>query len=477
MPLTDIFKAIANPDRRAQIHAAVSDVLVAQQNETNSVMPLPMLYKEIPHALSYDGDSKLHHLLHEKKGAEASGRKHLLTLLHFLTKYSECISKLRQCAGSQVRLNSGNPQPPSFSYIIMFAHIMTPHMYFILGFFPNIRVIFVEQERTSPLPRPHMSASLPETTPSETWHANLHPSQKPWYLSKEQLSKSLRQFIHCSSKSVAYIRTDPTISFLLRLKKSLSNLHITQMGLFSDIQMLESSYPSDADILWCLSRQAHFVYYLEPAYSSIKFKLPFQSNQNLSLSKDHADEMDDFKFTFDVDLMSAYKRNEYTYFEGDIYTQPFGAASSTETRIHIDTSTPALCAQRLGTFIPYPTTQEYENRMFYYNSIQRVFGIFTDPLQTQPPAFVKECTALHTSALGRRKSVGCATTFDGCLSCSLERHIWKQYHDVVAPICIRSAISDLTHVLGQPDVHQARTVMRIMPHLDDQQRKPSTRRT
>jgi hypothetical protein len=459
MTLTNILAAITNTDRRTKIHAAVCDILATQQQAffPDDDASVPILYKDIPQALEYDAESKLHHLLHEKKGAESSGRKHLLTLLHFLIKYSECVASVKQRTSSQ-RKGTNKERPLSFVYVIMFAHIMTPHIYFIFSCFPDIRVIFVEQERTSL----SKCSSVSTNKQSETWHANIKPSQQPWYLSHEQLSKSMRQFVHCSSKSIAYIQTEPSISFLQRMKKILNNLHITQIGVFSDIQMCDTTYPSDADILWCLARQAHFIYFLEPTYSSIKFKLPFQSAKPLSLGVEHGDELDEFKFIFNVDLVEAYKQNVYSYLEGDMYTQPFGAASSTECRILIDMSTPALRAQRLGKLIQYPSTQEYENRMFYFNSIQRVFGKFRDPLK-QSISTSSTCSKAETPRREHAKFVCCAANFDGCLSCSLERSIWKLYDKIIAPICIRSAISDLTRVLGQPDVHQTRVVVRMVP--------------
>lgn len=163
----------------------------------------------------------------------------------------------------------------------------------------------------------------------------------------------------------------------------------------SDIRTsIIANTPTDLDILWNLSQQYNWVKIMNPKMSMLKFRHPFRTDD--SVSKHANDALFNIEFNrskdFGIDFIKNYHNDTLTYFAGRIDLQAFGRVLSTETRLISD-------GKSISTF----AFSKYESSLFYYNNIERGYGLH-----------------LNTNA---DKDLG----FDYCGDCSLENYIWSEY--------------------------------------------------
>jgi len=97
-----------------------------------------------------------------------------------------------------------------------------------------------------------------------------------------------------------------------------------------------------------------------------------------------------------IDFVNDYAENKLVFLQGKINIQAWAPITSTETRLIIDSNN-NFKTKDYGNF------NDYEDRFYYYNNIERSFGLHINDN--------------HDHTLG----------FDLCADCSLENKLWKNY--------------------------------------------------
>jgi len=120
--------------------------------------------------------------------------------------------------------------------------------------------------------------------------------------------------------------------------------------------------PTTTDIVWNMAQMAIWMKIMTPNASLIKFRLPFDSNGQLNNPTVAADVEKAKKLGLDLGPVMTGAR--LRYFEGKLNLQAWAPASSAETRL-------VITRDGLNRIVDYPLLNDYEDAMFFYNSVQR----------------------------------------------------------------------------------------------------------
>ncbi len=177
--------------------------------------------------------------------------------------------------------------------------------------------------------------------------------------------------------------------------------------------------PDATDILWNLSQQFNWMSVMKPRQSMLKFRHPFYSEDPEVFARKQKEEpyATDFALSkkFGIDFAANYETKKLSYWDGIINIQSFPGPSSTETRLITD-----------GKKIrDWGTPNEYENKLFYYNSIAR-------------------CYQHHVNG-----NTDTRLGFDNCNDCALENLLWtnyiKKYNSKFTVKQLVAKLSQITH--------------------------------
>lgn len=161
----------------------------------------------------------------------------------------------------------------------------------------------------------------------------------------------------------------------------------------SDIRsnVYNAKYPSDYDIYWNYAMMFNWLNIMRPVSSMLKFRIPyfsddkpFQENVEFETSK-----------TFGIDFYEDYTNQRLRLPSCELYIQPWAPQSSTEVRAFIED-------RDLGNIVDIDIT-DIEERMFYYNSVNRSWFFHDNPNSN------KKINFCH------------------CNDCALENMIWTEY--------------------------------------------------
>lgn len=155
--------------------------------------------------------------------------------------------------------------------------------------------------------------------------------------------------------------------------------------------------PDATDILWNLSQQFNWMSIMMPAQSMLKFRHPFYS-ENPAIFESKR-EVEPYKSDFDkalangIDFAEIRRTHRLRYPAGTVYLQTYPGQSSTETRLVTD----------MAKVVDWGSPDDYENKLFYYNSIERGYG--------------------HHANANASDEQG----FDHCNDCAVENLLWTNY--------------------------------------------------
>ena len=187
--------------------------------------------------------------------------------------------------------------------------------------------------------------------------------------------------------------------FTMNIANAVAEL-IPRVYFISDIRTNmynKAKTPDTVDILWNLSQQYNWMCTMKPVSSMLKFRHPFYSDDPEEFRRESKKEpyKTDFELSREngIDFVKNFETRKLVYWDGTINLQAWAGTSSTESRL-------VTSANALKN---YGTPAEYENKFYYYNSIERCYG-------------------LHVNENADRK-----LGFDHCGDCSLENHLWKNY--------------------------------------------------
>jgi hypothetical protein len=156
--------------------------------------------------------------------------------------------------------------------------------------------------------------------------------------------------------------------------------------------------PEDLDIVWNGAQQYNWVRLGNFRASMLKWRHPFRMPYDHSMDKIKPGPWsDDLEVArgLGLDLLAEYKLARTVYFDGEVKIQPWAPVTSTETR---------LVVQRDAKLRDWGKLEGYEQPLFYYNTIPRLFGHF------------------------KNENANVKLGFDHCADCSLENQIWMKYN-------------------------------------------------
>jgi hypothetical protein len=146
-----------------------------------------------------------------------------------------------------------------------------------------------------------------------------------------------------------------------------------------------------------MAQMYNWINIIQPKISILKFRLPFY-DENIKTIKEKSQKMPykndlDMAIKYGLNFVDNYINKKTIFLSGTLNIQAFAPGSSTETRLITD----GLNLKDYGSY------SEYENKFYYYNNIERCFG-------------------LHYND-NADKTLG----FDHCSDCALENLLWKNY--------------------------------------------------
>lgn len=183
--------------------------------------------------------------------------------------------------------------------------------------------------------------------------------------------------------------------------------------------------PDTVDILWNLSQQYNWMSCMRPRWSMLKFRHPFYAEPVEVFERKHsqAPYAADFAMSkeYGIDFVENHKTQTLVYWAGTVNLQAFPGQSSTETRLITE-------AKETHNWGP---PADYENRLFYYNSVER-------------------CFRHHINDNADR-----ALGFDHCNDCALENHLWKKYIAYSGDtVPVRARVKKLSDITFRPLVRE-----------------------
>lgn len=280
---------------------------------------------------------------------------------------------------SELQFLTGTTQSGQQSMICVYAGAApSNHTGYLSSLFPNVKFILVD-------PNPF---DVFEAKPIVLQSSNDPPVDD--LRAKELIQKAL------DGRDRIYIIND---LFTINIARAIAEL-IPEVYFISDIRTnvgVGEDKPDVTDILWNLSQQYNWMKIMNPKMSMLKFRHPFYQEDPAIFARKVNEQpyKADFDMSkeFGLDFAENYKTKKLVYWDGTINIQAFPGPSSTETRLITDAK----------SLRDWGTHYDYEDRLFYYNNIERCYG--------------------HHVNDNADPKLG----FDHCNDCALENLLWKNY--------------------------------------------------
>ncbi len=267
------------------------------------------------------------------------------------------------------------------------------HTGYLSDLFPHIKFVLID-------PNPF---KVHEATPrvllekGKSGVATDHSSQSTGVFNQEICQKMLEEVV----------RDDKNRIFIINDLMTMELAHATRQVIpehyfISDIRTnstsgTERDIPDALDILWNCAQQLNWMTVMKPRLSMLKFRHPFY-NENPEVFKRKSREspyMEDFAEAKKngIDFVANFESKKLVYWDGTVNLQAWPGSHSTETRLITEAK----------SFKDWGTPVAFENKLFYYNYIERWVGLHKNDNADGP--------------LG----------FDHCNDCALENHLWVRY--------------------------------------------------
>jgi hypothetical protein len=340
-----------------------------------------------------------------KSGVHIGQRKLFLSEIQFLTNFY-----------------IKNPQllkSKKIVYVVYAGAAPAHHTFYLATYFPHIRFILVDPNRFEL--RVHKNYIVNTTIQTSIEFRNLlYLSGK--YENKDALPRDKWIKTIKEDKHRIYIVEEYFTDDLARMFSELNPIFISDIRTNEE----EDKLPTDQDFIWNNAMQYNWAHLIKPCALLYKFRMPFFETKTIKPS-DY--QIQDFEISksFGIDFIMDYNKGKFQYIKGDIYLQAFPGNASSESRLCVlgpFKSTSAYIGE-LNFKNHYYNIQEYENKYFYYNTIQR--------------------TIVHHYNPFANKELG----FDHCNDCAIECNIWHNYVNYIKKINIQHAIINLSQVVNR----------------------------
>jgi hypothetical protein len=205
-----------------------------------------------------------------------------------------------------------------------------------------------------------------------------------------------------------------------------TNIYDGKRGLSS------SKPPPDLDVVWNLAMMYAWVRVQQPMKSMIKYRLPYFNKGELELFNSNCNKspyVDTFNICKEgnnpIDFVHQYRNKQTTFIKGTDYIQAYCDVLSGETRLWFDQAD-------IGT-IEQIDYLDREQKLFYYNSVQRPYGWYKNDIDTIEGidrcgdcALAMQILTEYNSKCGSTKSV--PTKQLGDIMHTLNRSLIKNNH-------------------------------------------------
>lgn len=245
----------------------------------------------------------------------------------------------------------------------------------------------------------------------------------------ESSIEGYRKIITNSSYRFFLIQGFMTISLSSILNKILKG---KKVAFWSDIRtsIHRPETPTDVDIVWNTCQCHNWISNLKPHYYMLKFRIPFYNMPDFEKAiierKDIINNDIEYgKNNYNIDFIENYRNKKFEWLKGDIYIQCYAPVTSTECRL-------------IGEYDENDTTEVFdmnlhENRMFFFNNIQREFAYYKNSYLTKD------------------------FYMNSNVDCMMEIGIWEEYKKIYKDFDIRKGISILNKVAGDCKKSQRQT--------------------
>ena len=216
--------------------------------------------------------------------------------------------------------------------------------------FPNVRSFLIDpnQHEFSKLNDSNISIKFDPNADSETIKQTLLSKKYSFYVLENLFTDELSTMLYS-------IKDSYDILFCSDIRTAINSNK-------------KDSFPVNLDVLWNSSQQYNGIKIMQPKAYALKFR-PFYGFDEIEVpNKDFIINCFETSKKFGIDFVSLYQNKEFMYFNCDIYLQAFAGEHSSEVRL-------------VGSDINNTKSidiKEIDNKMFYYNNFERIFGYHND---------------------------------------------------------------------------------------------------
>jgi hypothetical protein len=243
----------------------------------------------------------------------------------------------------------------------------------------------------------------------------------------EKASQASFDYVFQSNHRVYFVEEYFTDDMALKVRNAADKAG-EEIVFFTDLRtsIYNKSHPTDTDIMMNSAWIINWLITMEPEYSMIKFRLPFREKDGVNwdiFSEDLAKVE-----SHGIPFRSTYEKNgNMLFFDGVIELQAWEGDHSTETRLVVKRETIK------NLTIKEWKLEEYEDRLYGYNMLER-FAVFHE-------------NPLANEAMG----------FDNCADCAIEYKIWNDYKKKVPDFDIKKAIKKLEVIISVSKLDRGKT--------------------
>jgi hypothetical protein len=341
-----------------------------------------------------------------KSGVHIGQRKLFLSEIQFLTNFY-----------------IQNPQllkSKKIVYVVYAGAAPAHHTFYLATYFPYVRFILVDPNRFELRASNTNIISTDIITDTNKERDFIYLSGK--YENKTQIPRAeWLSYIKSGDYKICIVEEYFTDE-LARIFSELNPIFISDIRTNEE----ENKPPTDQDFIWNNAMQYNWAHLIKPCALLYKFRMPFFESKTINPSESQKRDFD-MSRELGIDFVADYNKSKFQYIKGDIYLQAFPGNASSESRLCVlgpFKKTSAYIGE-LNFKNHYYNVQEYENKYFYYNTIQR--------------------TIVHHYNPFSNKQLG----FDHCNDCSIECDIWHKYSINIKKINIQHAITNLSNVVNR----------------------------
>jgi hypothetical protein len=331
---------------------------------------------------------------------KVSDIKHRLPYIGSTKKFSDHIGQRKLILNEIQFLKNTNSE-----YCIYAGSAPGNKTHYLSQLFPDIKLILVDPNKFDlKLPDGKSHRSVP--------HVDIvHMSTAYPTRSNVAKTSNIIEYIQSSKCKIFIFEEYMTIKMANKFKD-------LNCSFISDIRsnIYLQKYPTDFDIYWNTSMMYNWITIMQPNMSMLKIRMPYGSDTVKTKDDDYI--INEFKMSKKngIDFLNNYNDNRFFMSKSELFIQPWAPVSSSELRM-------IILKKDISNIVEYDI-KDIEDKMFYYNTINRTWVFHYNPNSN------KDINFCH------------------CNDCALENKIWTDYGYNKKQI--HSVVQKLGTITGRP---------------------------